>query len=163
MKKIIVIAIIGAVVLAVAAFAGVVYVNAQTPSPNTPGGYWGMGWMMGGNGGTPMYEYMHTALAEKLGIPETELESRLSNGETMWQIAQSKGLTTEQFNQWMIDARNSALDKMVAAKQITQAQADQMKQRMTGLNAGGCPMLGGRGAGPAGRSGGWGMMGRGNQ
>ena len=103
-------------------------------------------------------------VADRLQVAETELENRLSNGETMWQIAESKGLTTEQFNQLMIDARNAALDQMVASKQITQAQADLMKQHMTGgVNAGGCPMLGAGGAGRSGRSGGWGMMGRGNQ
>lgn len=169
MKKFLLIGAIAAMVVAAAAFAGVVYVNAQSPTPGVPGLSGGRGFMMGG--GQPMAEYMHAALAEKLGLTEQEFEDQLAQGKTAWQIAEEKGITQEEFTTLMTDARNTALDQMVAAGVITQTQADWMKQhagtmmgsgRGYGAGQGGCPMFGGNGTTPGAQSrgrGGRGMMG----
>ena len=116
MKKFLTIGILAVVVLAAVAFAGVAYVNAQAPTPNSPQN-WGMGGMMGG--GISMQEYMHEAVAAKLGLTEAELESAYADGKTAWLLAQEQGLTQEQFAQLMVDARAEALDKMVADGVIT--------------------------------------------
>ena len=166
MKKFLLIGILAVVVLAAVAFAGVAYVNAQAPTPNTPQN-WGMGRMMGG--GISMQEYMHEAVAAKLGLSEDELESAYADGKTAWLLAQEQGLTQEQFAQLMVDARAEALEKMVADGVITSEQADWMNsrggQRMGG-GFGNCPMFDGQGGTPNssnrnGRRGG-GMMGGGN-
>lgn len=153
MKKFVWMGLIALAVVAVAVFAGVAYVNAQSPTPGVPGGRgYGMGggWMMGGS--QPMYEYMHEALAEQLGLTEQEFEDQLAQGKTAWQIAEEKGIAQDAFVQMMTDARSAALDKMVADGVITQEQADWMKTRggsmmggygRNGAGLGGCPMFDG--------------------
>ncbi len=143
MKRVLIVAVLVIALGVLGVFGVVRAVSAQGANPPTPfpGFGNGMGMMAGYNGMGPMHEYMQKELAAKLGITETELEALYAKGQTFWQIAQTKGFTTEQAQQMMIDARNAALDKMVADKVITQAQADWMKSRMggaMGYGAGGC-------------------------
>jgi hypothetical protein len=98
-----------------------------------------------------LHEYMLQIFADKLGIPETEIESRLTDGETMSQIALSEGLTLEEFQAWMLDARSQAIDLALADGAITQEQADWMNSR-GGMMFGGYG--GSQGRGMMGRSGG---------
>ncbi|GAP06745.1 hypothetical protein ATHL_01605 [Anaerolinea thermolimosa] len=154
MNKKVLFGVVGIALAAVLAFAVVPQVFAQAPTPETqqtPA--WGSrGWMMGG-GVHPMHEYMEEAVAGKLGITEEDLEKELASGKTMWQVAEERGFTQDEFLSMMREARSQALDKMVADGVITQAQADWMKDRgnyMLGKN--GCPMgglgrNGGRGQG----------------
>jgi len=137
-------------VVTVAALAlgtiGVAY--AQTPT-QTPGTGSGSGWMggrgsRGGMGAGNMaagegilHDYMIAAFAEKLNIPAADLEARLEQGETMAQIAASKGLTIEQFHTLMIEARSQAIDQALNDGKLTQEQADWMKQRGAVQMAGG--------------------------
>lgn len=133
--------------------------TAQPPQPAQPG-YAGMGMMGGGfarggmmraGGFGPIHTYMVESLASKLGLTVDEINSRLGNGETMLQIAQSTGLDADKLAEVLDAAHDEALEKAVAAGVLTQEQADWMEQRMNGANgaygAGGC--LGGsnRGAG----------------
>jgi hypothetical protein len=142
---------IAIVVALVAVLGWVGFVSAQgVQPPAVPGrGGMGMGRMMGSSGGHgPMHEYMQAALAEKLGMSETELEQLYAKGQTFWQIAKEKGFSDEQASQMMVDARSVALDKMVADGVIDKEQADQMKNHMGGMM--------GRGAGYGGCMGGFG-------
>ncbi len=77
----------------------------------------------------PMHDEMVAAFAAKLGISVEDLNARLANGETMAQIATSKGLTAEQLTTLMADVRAQALDQAVKNGTLTQAQADAMKLR----------------------------------
>jgi len=129
-------------VIGVTLLAGVGIVNAQAPTPGTPsGGGMRGGWMMGGD--TPMSEYMHAALAEKLGLTVEELEAKIAEGTTAWDLAEEKGLTVEEFQAMMLEARTTALAQMVADGTITQEQADWMSQRGAGRmgGRGGCPNM----------------------
>jgi predicted lipid-binding transport protein (Tim44 family) len=130
----------------------------------------GSGWrggMMGGSGGMmgryfgdgygPMHQYMIEALAEALGLTPEELQERINNGETPYQIAEGKGLSEEEVSTLFEEAHDKALDKAVEAGLITQEQADwmdqhheQMWQNGFGPGPGGCPM-GGGGPGRGGR------------
>ena len=145
MKRTLFLAVI-VVMLAVLGIAGVV--GAQAPTPEAPGQGFGQG-MMGGRGammsGTYgqgfMHDYMEPVIAEKLGVSVDELTQLHADGKTFWQIAEEKGLTTEQAQQLMVDARATALDAMVKDSVITQEQADFMKTRMggrMGSGSGGC-------------------------
>jgi uncharacterized protein YidB (DUF937 family) len=87
-----------------------------------------------------LHKGMIAVYAEKLGISVDDLNTRLTNGETMAQIASSKGLTAEQFTTLMSNARSQAVDQAVKDGTLTQAQADWMKQRGTGMST-----TGGRG------------------
>jgi hypothetical protein len=154
MKKTVIAVVLVAVVAVALGSAG--YVYAQTSTPPAPGTSTGPGLMMRGRGmmqgfrGTdgygPMHDEMVAAMADKLGVTVDQLNTELNGGKTMWQIAEEKGLTQEQFTQLMKDARTQALDEAVKNGDLTQEQADWMKQRMngtTGFGRGGCMGNGG--------------------
>ena len=151
MKKL-VLAMVMVTVLGVAFLGTAGSVFAQTATPPAPG--YGPG-MMGGRGGPRgggmngqdglLHDEMTAAYAAKLGISATDLEARLDKGETMAQVAYSKGLTADQFTKLMTEARTQAVDQAVKDGKLTQQQADWMKQRGAGT------MGAGRGANGQGR------------
>ena len=174
MKKLVLSIVIVAVVAIALGTAGLVYAQSSTPQAPVPGSGYGMmggqggrGRMMGGMTLAPasragvggrgaaatgtqdglIHDEMISAFAEKLGISVEDLNARLANGETMAQIATSKGLTADQFRTLMTDARNQAIDQAVKDGTLTQAQADWMKQRGAGMMT----MAPGSGAGVGGR------------
>ena len=141
--------ILGIVVVAVLAvslgIAGFAY--AQTPTPATPvpgtgygsgmmGGRGPRGGMMGANAAGTQTGFLHddmvAAFAEKLGLSVDELNTRLANGETMAQIAASEGQTADQFRTLMSEVRSQAIDQAVKDGELTQQQAEWMKQRGSG-------------------------------
>jgi hypothetical protein len=148
MKKTIL--LIGLVVLALGVF-GVGAVFAEDAQPPV-----GRGTMMGGYG--VMHDYVEAALADKLGITETDVESALASGKTMYQIALDNGIKEADVAALLTEVHATAFDKAVADGIITRAQADFMLQRMTtnGFNSGNCPMQNGQGGQYYGR--GQGMM-----
>ncbi len=149
MKKLIVSIMLVAVIAVAFGVAGSAFAQSPNPQPPSPGtGYGngmrgGRGGGMGGNVGSHdgfMHDEMIAAFAQKLGVSASDLEARLDKGETMAQIATSKGLTFEQFRTMMTEARGLAVDQAVKSGKLTQTQADWMKQRGPG-------MMNGRGAG----------------
>jgi hypothetical protein len=101
----------------------------------------------------PLHNYMYTAFAQALGLTPEELETRRLAGDTLWDIAQEKGMTTEQFQELMTTTRTEAINQAVADGVITQAQGDFMLEHLEtmmgngfgygfGMGNGGC---GGRG------------------
>lgn len=183
MKKLTLIVAILVIILATLAVAGIVYAQTETPpNPEQPyagSQFWGPGagmmgsgrGMMGGRWSTtpynqvysgdegPMHEYMISALAERFNLTPESLEARHEAGETMWDIAQDQGLTEEQFQDAMLQARSEAMNQAVADGVISQEQADWMLSRMNrmwqygfGPGSGSCP---GRYGDFQGRPGGW--------
>lgn len=148
------------VAVLVGALAAVAPVFAQTPGPQAPAqpgyGMMGAGRGMGGRwqaqgqafarGEGYLHDEMMAAFAGKLGLTVTDLEKRIEAGETLANIASSKGMTVDQFRALWSEARGEALALAVKNGKITQAQADWMKTRgmgagrgmMRGLN-GDCP------------------------
>ena len=138
------------------------FVFAQSPTPLTPlpetgygpgmtngqGSRFGMMNGQGNRGGRMnqnaagtqdglLHDEMIAVFAEKLGLSVDEINARLAKGETMPQIAYSKGLTADRFQTLMTDARSQAIDQAVKAGTLTQTQADWMKQRGAGQMMGG--------------------------
>jgi len=176
MKKILIIGVLAAVLLAGLGFAGVAYAQTQTPPvpqdgtyPGMMGGRGGRG-MMGGGGmmgaqgaaqdGTygPLHDLMQAAMAQAFGVTVEEIQAAHDGGKTLWDLAQEKGLTQEQFVEKMQQARSQALAQAVADGLLTQEQADWMLTRMSrmgGAGTGSCMggtqgaqgMRGGRGGG----------------
>lgn len=168
MGKIFVGVLIGAALVAVI-LGGYGLVNAQSQVPQFQqggpgygmmgGGYGRMGGangMMGGgygmmgqgyaNGQTgPMHDLMIAAWADKLGLSVDDLNQRLTDGETMYDIAISTGLTAEEFQAASVEIHATVLDEAVAQGLITQEQADWMKSRAGRMGAGGCGGGAGRG------------------
>ncbi|PWH13303.1 MAG: hypothetical protein DDG59_14500 [Anaerolineae bacterium] len=157
--------VIGAtIVVLVFGVTGIVFAQSQPPN-NAPSGWRGrwnnsgmMGrWSQGAQDGW-MHDYLIAAIAPKLGLSVEALESQLTAGKTLWQIAQEKGLTLEQFQTELLEAKKEALSKMVADGVITQAQADWMLSRMNwmfqngrGFGFGSGPCHGGSWGGQRGR------------
>ena len=140
MKKTVVAILLVVAALAVLATGVAV---AQAPQPPTPGGWPGMGrGMMRGFGANgkegPMHEYMVKAMADALGIPTSDFEARLDAGETPYQIALDLGISADKIPTLLSDARSKALDAAVAAKALTQTQADWMKSRGARMGLGNC-------------------------
>ncbi|MDD5371210.1 MAG: hypothetical protein PHQ40_19175 [Anaerolineaceae bacterium] len=146
MNKLVLSIVAVGVVALVFGTAGFVYAQSSTPPTPVPGSGYGYG-MMGGRGarggmmgqnsasGTQdglLHDAMVAVFAEKLGISVDDLNRRLANGETMFQVAASQGLTADQFRTLMTDARNQAIDQAMKAGNLTQAQADWMKQHSAG-------------------------------
>ncbi len=111
--------------------------------------------MMGGRGGNFgegygfMHDYMISAFAKAVGLTVDEVNTRISQGETLTQIANAQGFTGDKLTQLITDVRKAALDQAVADGVITQAQADAMLQMMNtymgqgfgpGFGGGNCPM-----------------------
>ena len=109
----------------------------------------GYGMMSGGYG--PMHEYMVPAFADALGITPEELQSRLDDGETMWDVARAQGLSDEEVYEVMEAAHSKALEQAVEAGVLTQEQADWMDEHMDQMHgesftSGGCHGSNGPGA-----------------
>jgi hypothetical protein len=146
MKKFVIgIAILAVLAVALATYG---YVQAQSSTPPSPTPGYGQGGMFGGRGARggmmggqvgnvdldgPLHDAMIDTFAAKLGISVEDLNARLTNGETMAQIASEKGLSAAQFQTLMQDARSQALDQAVKDGTLTQEQADWMKQRGAGM------------------------------
>ncbi len=89
-----------------------------------------------------LHDEMMDYFSEKLGISVDDLEVRLAAGETLAQIAYSQGLTVDEIQTLMTDARSQAIDQAVQNGALTQEQADWMNQRGTGMMNGGRGMHG---------------------
>jgi hypothetical protein len=160
MKKLLIIASIALVAVITLGVTGFAFAQSQTPqaptAPANPGSGQGQGgWAngasrpgMGGRGGrfggmgvmaaqsADGYGLMHgemiAAFAQALSMTPEELQARLDAGDTMWTIAQEKGISADQFTQLMQQVRSSSLQQAVADGTLTQTQADWMQQRMGG-------------------------------
>ncbi len=170
MKKIL--GIVSAVVIAVVIFAaGFVFAQSNVAqAAGLPAGY-GPGHMnagmMGGRGNMgQMHEYVEQALADKLGIAKSEVETAIDGGKTMAQFAIDKGIKAADVTALLAEVHKTAFAKAVADGIMTQTQADLMLQNMTANGFTGTPMQNGAGMGRGARGGGQGqggMMGRWNQ
>jgi hypothetical protein len=133
--------VVAFVVLALGALGiGVVAAQGGQPPVNGFGG--GMMW---GGGYGPMHTYVVEALAAELDLSVDEVNSRLLNGETMYQIALAEGVAQDEVAALLTKVHTAAFDKAVAAGALTREQADWMLQRMqyraqNGYGYGNCPM-----------------------
>ena len=162
------ISILALAVLSAVGFAWAQTAYAQTQTPPFPGyqhgmmggqagGYGMMGRQHGGYGMLgaetygPMHDSMVDALAEALNLAPEEVQTRIDNGETPWQIAEAQGLNQDQIGQLMQDAHDKALEGAVEGGTLTQEQADWMDQHMESMwsgdfsGYGSCPGMGGAG------------------
>ncbi|MBS1250689.1 MAG: hypothetical protein MAG431_02284 [Chloroflexi bacterium] len=132
--------------IAVVALAGVGFAFAQGDTPpefppiNPEGfGEWGRGRGLGMRGNiedSPLHDVMSAAIADAFGLTVEELDAMHENGETLWTWAEAQGLTVEEFQVKMLEARQNALQQAVDDGTITQEQADQMASRQGGPGVG---------------------------
>ena len=101
------------------------------------------------------YDYVETVLKDKLGITDAEITAAFDAGKTMYDLAKEKGMTEDEFKPALLEERNKAVDKAVAAGTITKAEGDSIKETLknnmdtcTGIPGQGRSYVGtGRGAG----------------
>jgi hypothetical protein len=127
MKKLIV---IGVVTLLVASFmaAGLAFAQSQDPPATPAPGTYCLQGRMGSTATGPMHDAMHDAIAEALGLTREALDERMAAGEMPWLIAQDQGLSWDEFQAIMAEARSAAIEQAVADGLLTEAQAQQMLQ-----------------------------------
>jgi|CXWL01.1.fsa_nt_gi hypothetical protein len=142
MKKTILIAALVIVAL------GVLGVGAVFAQDSTPAFVGGSPMMQNGTSG-PVHTFMVTEFAAKLGLNVDDVNTRLTAGETMYDIALAAGVTAEEYPALMTEVRANAVDAAVKANVLTQEQADWMQSRGGGMIYSGagfdgdCPMLDG--------------------
>jgi hypothetical protein len=146
MKKTLFIALVLAAVAGLAV-AGVAYAQGSQPTGglSAPGAEYGP--MISQDQEGPLHEYMLAAMAEALGIPATDLETRLANGETFYQIALAEGIAADDIPALMQTARSQALAAALADGTITQEQANWMQAHAFGHGGYGQGMRLGQGLG----------------
>ncbi len=165
MKKLLV---IGSAVLVALVIFGAGFFFAQSnlvSAAGLPAGF-GPGGMMGGRGGMgQMHEYVEQALADKLGMSKSDVESALLSGKSMHQIALDKGIKEADVTSLLSDVHKTAFAKAVKDGILTQTQADSMLQSLTanGFNFAEGRMHNGGGRGQRGGGMGGGMMNGWNQ
>jgi hypothetical protein len=110
-------------------------VMAAPPAPQASGTpvVPGAGVRMGGGYGmrnAPAWAGFEDAVATFLGMTQEQIQAERLAGKSLSQIAQAKGKTEQQLISTILTAKKADLDKAVADKTITQAQADLMYQNM---------------------------------
>ena len=157
MKKIIIGSVVAVFLFAAFGAAGYAFARFTNPAYGTPwygmmgsrGGMMGYrddyrGGMMGGRFDRDTYRYssnemgklhemMFISLAEKLGLPVSELEDGLNKGESLTSIASAKGIDSTKLDTLVEEAFTDTLDKAVDENILTREQADWMKQRGGGM------------------------------
>jgi len=152
MKKIFAVILVVAVAAVTFGAVGMAYAQAPTPQAPVDGtGYRygmmgaGMRGRMGqnefaGTGEGVLHDALIAVFAEELGVSVEDLNASLLSGENLADIAFEKGLTVDEFQALMTDARAQAVAQAVSDGTLTQEQADWMAQRgggrMMGTGAG---------------------------
>ena len=83
-----------------------------------------------------LHDGMIAAFSVSVGVPVDEIETRLAAGETLSDMALSKGFTVTEFQTMLKDARDKAIAAAVANGELTQEQADWMVNRGNQMNGG---------------------------
>lgn len=110
-----------------------------------------------------LHPYLAASLAEELGLETEDVEARMANGESMYEIALAAGIAKEDIPVLLLKVRTEAIGEAVADGVLSQELADWMLTRMERRGQGGsrmgtCQM---DGTNPGSRHGGPGMMGSG--
>ncbi len=113
----------------------------QTPpgSPANPTGRGprGQGMRRFEEGDGLLKPYMISALSSEFGLTEEAFDALHESGdETLWDYAQSIGLTWEEFHNKLDKARQTALEEAVLDGVLSQEQADWMTERMQHMRGG---------------------------
>lgn len=111
--------------------AGVAFAQFQSVSARALPAYALTRGQMHGHGGYGLLrDYVEKALAEKLGLTESQVEEQLAAGKTLHQIALEAGTAEADLPALLEAIHKTALEKAVADGVLTQAQADAMLARM---------------------------------
>jgi hypothetical protein len=71
-----------------------------------------------------------SGVADYLGLTVNQLRTKIESGDTLAAIAKAQGKTVDGLKSAIVDLTKKQLDKAVAAKDLTQAQASQILSRL---------------------------------
>jgi hypothetical protein len=94
------------------------------------------GAMMGGGQTALLHDYITAALADELGLTETQVEAALASGSTLYEIALQNGVLEADLPSFLSMIHASAFEQAVADGVVTRAQADRLNQRMAAYGYG---------------------------
>jgi len=97
----------------------------------------------GGPGQGPLHDLMVEAAANVLGLETAELEGRLADGETIYQIALDLGLDAQEFRSEWAEARRTVIETAVEDGLIERFQVHRMIGRRAQMRDSECLGLGG--------------------
>ena len=100
-----------------------------SPSPGT-GTHRGPGDHRGGPGGPGDRGEDQQAIATAIGISTTQLQSELSGGKTIAQVAQAHNVSVDKVISALVAEETKEIDSAVSAGKLTQAQATQLKSNL---------------------------------
>lgn len=135
-KWFVIVAVASVLVIALTGVGAVYAQEAQPTTTETPG--YGLGWMSDCSANSaacedyPIHELMQAALAEQFGISVEELNAMDDQEETLWQLAQEKGLSFTEFHSRMSAARQQAFAQ-AAEQGLVPAYSQPMRGQM-GMN-----------------------------
>lgn len=97
--------------------------------------------------GKPLFGDALGAAAKYLGLSESDLRTKLGNGQSLADVAKAQNKSTSGLEDAIVTAQKSALDQAVKDKHLTQAQADKI---LSALKAHADDLVNGKpGAGPS--------------
>ena len=147
MKKILIVLV--AVAVGIAAFGTVGAVYAQTQTPPVQSGVTNPGWggrgarggygMMASADGTttgPIHDELISALAAKLGISVDDINAKLAEGQTLYQIATDNGLTLDEFRSLMLEVHPAGMGANGQAPAYDPATCTGLGMGMGGMRGG---------------------------
>ena len=104
-------------------------VFAQAPTPPTPDAPFGNAWGRVCSGAGVVSE----AISSLLGMTPEEIYAERSEGKTLSDLAEEKGITDQQLIDAMLAGRKEAVNQAVTDGRLTQEQADWMLKKMETL------------------------------
>ena len=114
--------------------------TAYAEESNLPPGPGGAGQ---GDGEDPLHDLTIEAAANVLGLETAELEARLADGETLYQIALDLGLDAQEFRSEWAEARRTVIETAVEDGLIERFQVRRMIGRRAQMRGSECAGLGG--------------------
>jgi hypothetical protein len=100
------------------------------------GGMGGAPWGGGAGGFSAFADNIQAvidAVAAKLNLSADELRTRLGDGQSLLAVAEAQGVAEGDLRTTITDAANTQLDAAVLAGELTQTQADMIRQRVESL------------------------------
>jgi hypothetical protein len=79
----------------------------------------------------PMHDSMVAELAGALGLSTDEIDSRIDAGETVWEIAESEGLSLVEIQEFMLSSHDEHHAEAVEKGWITPEQVELMEDHMS--------------------------------
>lgn len=73
------------------------------------------------------YDYIKLVLTDKLNMTDGEIQEGLNSGKSLFDMANEKGISEEDFKAAVLEERNNGIDKAVENGTITSEEATKMK------------------------------------